>query len=227
VERTSEERILVEFVSSSSRGVATLLAEAGSMPIPPYIRKGQADESDKTDYQTVFAQEEGSIAAPTASLHFTEDLNKRLIERGCHIHYLTMHLGPASFLPLAREGQEEKAPGQERLNFEPEFFLYLKQQKSQGKKVVAVGTSVVRALESMRFFEKQGFKGQVSTDLFIRPGHNFQIVDKVITNFHQPGTTHLMLVEALLGEEMLTRSYNHALGANYRFLSYGDGMLII
>ncbi|MBX7145303.1 MAG: tRNA preQ1(34) S-adenosylmethionine ribosyltransferase-isomerase QueA [Oligoflexia bacterium] len=213
-------------------GAATVLA-CGNMPIPPYIRKGRADSEDERDYQTIFATHPGSIAAPTASLHFTPQLKGALLGTGCRILEITLHLSVASFQPLW-DGQSTfdataHRPAAEQLIFSKQIWSHLFELKKSGKRIVAVGTSVVRALESMAVLAgSEAPAGEVlPTDLFIQPGHKFQMVDALITNFHQPRTTHLLLVEALLGKELLQTAYQRALDSGYRFLSYGDGMLIL
>ena len=219
-QRSGPQEILVSFGSELS--VAEILQQYGEMPIPPYIRKGCADEADVEDYQTMFAEQSGSIAAPTASLHFTESLLDALQARGVTIRHLTLHVGPASFLPIWDEDADEpRAPGSERLAPNPGLIEELRELKRQGKTIVAVGTTVVRALESLVRDETCSH-----TELFITPGFSFQMVDALITNFHQPGTTHLLLVQALCGEALLAAAYERALEDGYRFLSYGDGMYI-
>lgn len=205
------------------------LKEIGTMPIPPYIREGRGDEQDAVDYQTLFAKHEGSVAAPTASLHFTPELIETLKRKGIQFHYLTLHVGSASFRPLWKEEKEEldpeeTKPGAERFIFTDETVERVLEQKRNGKRVLAVGTTVVRALETLAqdYTARQG-----ATELFIVPGHEFKLVDAVITNFHQPRTTHLLLVQAILGRQLLERSYQSALDNNFRFLSYGDAMCIL
>lgn len=188
--------------------------EVGTMPIPPYIRNGRGDELDLKDYQSIFAKEEGSIAAPTASLHFTEDLLNRLKNKGVEFAFLTLHVGTSSIFPV------EDKPGSERFSISDETIDLVEKTKNNGGRVIAVGTTTCRALES--------YGSKVSeTDLFIIPGYKFKYVDSLITNFHQPGTTHLLLVEALIGSKLLEKSYKYALDNEFRFLSYGDGMIII
>ena len=188
----------------------------GSMPIPPYIRAGRSDQQDIEDYQTPFAQQVGSVAAPTASLHFTPSLIEQLDRKGVRRAFITLHLGAASFLPRDRF-EPNGPPASEHYSCSAEA---LAQVQGAAGGVIAVGTSVVRALESA------AIETGSQTSLFIRPGHTFKYVDGLITNFHQPGTTHLSLVEALLGGELLKRAYQYALENNFRFLSYGDAMFI-
>jgi S-adenosylmethionine:tRNA ribosyltransferase-isomerase len=239
----TDDRVIIRFSSNQSQSVAELMQRVGMMPIPPYIRGGEADSSDSADYQTRFAAVDGSIAAPTASLHFTDSLMDSLVDRGVKNEDLTLHVGVASFLPIFKsespEGlvQVRSAPAEEQMYFCPALYSRLSEHRSSGGRVIAVGTTVVRALESMaRYFDCDNNKCVAysscddktlgSTDLFIRPGHEFRLIDGVITNFHQPGTTHLLLVEALIGRARLAQSYEYALREEYRFLSYGDGMFI-
>jgi len=204
-DKTDSRTVLIRFIGKD---------EVGTMPIPPYIRDGRGDELDIKDYQTIFAKEEGSIAAPTASLHFTEDLVNRLINKGIKHTFLTLHVGTSSIFPV------EDKPGSERFLISDETIELVEKTKKQGGRVISVGTTTCRALES--YGSKEG-----ETDLFITPGYKFKYVDSLITNFHQPGTTHLLLVEALIGSELLEKSYNYALENEFRFLSYGDGMIIL
>lgn len=203
------------------------LASVGTMPIPPYIRGGHSDEQDKLDYQTHFAKtaagDDGgnSIAAPTASLHFTPELMSKIKDKGVQTINLTLHVGLASFLPLWNDSVEDLSPpGREEFKVAEDTWATISQHRSSGGRVIAVGTTVVRALES----QARNLQGE--TDLFITPGFQFKIVDALVTNFHQPATTHLLLVEAFIGKDLLASSYDYALNNNFRFLSYGDGMLL-
>ena len=226
---SSVEPTTIEFsIGDSQKSILDLLDECGRMPIPPYIRKGISDEDDRVDYQSRFARNAGSVAAPTASLHFTEELVSSLKAKGCGIEFLTLHLSRASFAPLWREDESAAQlvpPGGEILSGSPALLQTIQTRRRAGGRVIAVGTSVVRSLETISRIE--GWKGEPQeTKLFIRPPFSCALVDCVITNFHQPRTTHLLLVEALLGKELLKKSYEHALNGGYRFLSYGDGMFI-
>jgi S-adenosylmethionine:tRNA ribosyltransferase-isomerase len=217
------DRVTVEFHTESSTHISMAIAEHGCMPIPPYIRGGKGDELDEIDYQTIFATHPGSVAAPTASLHFNDELMKRLKgESGCEVSRVTLHVGTASFLPVLDDDGQLVRPGSERFHVSEETQRDVMTTKDAGGRVVAVGTTVVRALESVAQAPDGG-----TTELFITPGHTFRCVDSLITNFHQPGTTHLLLVESLLGHELLEKVYRHALNNDYRFLSYGDGMFIV
>jgi S-adenosylmethionine:tRNA ribosyltransferase-isomerase len=218
----STDRVTVEFHTSDTTHISMAIAAHGCMPIPPYIRGGKGDELDEVDYQTIFARNPGSVAAPTASLHFNEQLMQRLsTEVGCNVSRITLHVGTASFLPVLDNGTL-RPPGSERFHVTDEATTQMAETKRSGGRVIAVGTTVVRALESAA---QEGHAE--ATELFITPGYSFKRVDSVITNFHQPGTTHLLLVESLLGRELLAKVYQHALANDYRFLSYGDGMFIL
>lgn len=219
---SSTDRVTVEFHTSETTHISMAIAAHGCMPIPPYIRGGKGDERDEVDYQTIFAKNPGSVAAPTASLHFNEDLMNRLAtEVRCDVTRITLHVGTASFLPVLDNGTL-RPPGSERFHVTEQANQEMRETKDGGGRVIAVGTTVVRALES----SARGGPAE-ATELFITPGYRFQRLDSVITNFHQPGTTHLLLVEALLGRELLAKAYQHALANDYRFLSYGDGMFIL
>lgn len=236
IDRVSEREVMVEIqVSAQKEAGADLLERIGVMPIPPYIREGLGDEHDTLDYQSIFAKAAGSVAAPTASLHFTSELIENIQKIGLRLETVTLHLGPPSFLSVWNEGENKLSPpGTERYVYSKELFEGLLKAKAEGKRVIAVGTSVVRALESMW---KQLNSGTVSgsiieTDLFIYPGYDFRVVDGLVTNFHQPGSSHLLLVQAFLGEgvvgkEVIASIYEYALLNDFRFLSYGDGMLLL
>jgi S-adenosylmethionine:tRNA ribosyltransferase-isomerase len=220
-----EDRLRLRFASAGKSSVAELLQVHGTMPIPPYIRSGKGDEQDRLDYQSIFAEHAGSVAAPTASLHFTKELVSKLEnERGCSVDRLTLHVGTASFQPIVVNGVL-RPPGEERVVVSSELVSRLRGTKDRGGRVVAIGTTVVRALESAARVEN--IEELQQTQLFIQPGFPFQLVDVLVTNFHQPRTTHLLLVEAFIGREALDRVYRTALEREYRFLSYGDGMVIV
>jgi S-adenosylmethionine:tRNA ribosyltransferase-isomerase len=219
-----EETALLRFYSPVGGDISTLMHQVGIMPIPPYIRSGHSDAQDSEDYQTPFGTIEGSVAAPTASLHFSPEVMAKIKERGAQTATITLHLNTASFQPLLnKDTQEIKPPPSERIIIPAGLEEQIKETKRAGGRVVAVGTSVVRSLESLSI---SGISETGATELFIYPGHKFHAVDIMVTNFHQPGTSHLMLVEAFLGRDLLGKSYQHALSSNYRFLSYGDGMVI-
>jgi S-adenosylmethionine:tRNA ribosyltransferase-isomerase len=215
------ERVTVEFTTTENTHISMAIAQHGTMPIPPYIRGGHGDEQDERDYQSIFAKYAGSVAAPTASLHFTPELIDSLKRNPrIDISTLTLHVGTASFLPVVEDGVITP-PGKEEFRIGAGALGEITSTRDAGGRIVAVGTTAVRALES------SVDSSEGSTALFIQPGYRFKVADVVVTNFHQPGTTHLLLVEALLGKELLERAYSHALAQGYRFLSYGDGMIIL
>jgi len=220
----SGERIRIELLAEHpEHSIEELISREGSMPIPGYIRAGVAEERDEEFYQTVFAKHAGSVAAPTAGLHFTEALLDQLRERGVEIRELTLHVGPASFQPV-RDPAEHEMPT-EWYSISAEVLAALDRAKAEGRRIVAVGTTSARSLESAaRVRPKAG--EFVPTQLFITPGFEFNYVDVLMTNFHQPETTHLLLVAAFIGERETEKIYTHALESEYRFLSYGDAMLL-
>lgn len=219
--RAGDFEFVMKFICPEGAPVRKALRRAGTMPIPPYIRDGKGDAEDESDYQTIFAEVEGSSAAPTASLHFTDRLLDEIRRAGCRMAFVTLHVGSASFRPVV-QGDELREPDAERFSVPAETASLIAERRSKGGRVIAVGTTVVRALETAGSASAGG-----KTDLFIKPGHRFAAVDALVTNFHQPGTTHLLLVEAILGRTLLELSYAAALSEGYRFLSYGDGMFIV
>ena len=221
-QQTDSGRVVVNFTAKGS--VPELLKQVGVMPIPPYIRKGKGDEQDIKDYQTFFAEHDGSVAAPTASLHFTSDVIDKIRGKDCEIEYITLHVGAASFQAVWDESGPIH-PEEEQFVFSQAALDKISEIHSRDGKVIAVGTTSVRALESMS--KLKALDGKTYTDLFIYPGYQFKAVDAVVTNFHQPQTSHMLLIEALLGRELLEYSYKYALDNDFRFLSYGDGMLIL
>lgn len=193
----------------------------GAMPLPPYIKRPEA-APDIERYQTIFACEEGSIAAPTAGLHFSPELLKNLQERPIDRRAVTLHVGPGTFIPVRTERVEDHRMEPERYWVSEETSQAIQEAQRTGQKIVAVGTTVMRTLEA-----SQGRAGNGRTDLFIMPGYKFSIVDALLTNFHLPRSTLLMLVAAFAGREAVLAAYQQAIQAQYRFYSYGDAMLII
>mgnify|MGYP000080908002 CR=1 FL=1 len=232
LEKTGKAQLRLAFSSCGPKNIRSLIFAQGRMPIPPYIRGGKSDESDRLDYQTMFAAIDGSIACPTAGLHFTPALVSAVQRHGCCMEYVTLHVGESSIRPLWRDGQEEAGAeyeqiGSEKYLWDGTLLDRCREIKRQNGRVIAVGTTVVRALESM-VREKHGAKCWVETDLCISPGYEFQVVDAMVTNFHQPGTSHLLMVEAFIGSRrILADCYQYALEHDFRFLSYGDGMMIV
>lgn len=199
----------------------------GAMPLPPYIAaKRPADDQDRIDYQTTYAREEGAVAAPTAGLHFTRALMDTLDGRGIISHFVTLHVGPGTFLPVRSEVIEGHEMHAERGTVSMETALALNAIKARGNKIVAVGTTSLRLLESAAddFGTLKPFAGE--TDIFIAPGYRFKFVDRLLTNFHLPRSTLFMLVTALSGLDTMKRAYAHAIENRYRFYSYGDACLL-
>lgn len=200
----------------------------GEIPLPPYIQRKETgpDQKDLEDYQTVFGTEEGSAAAPTASLHFTEALLEKIQKRGVEIHHLTLHVGTGTFLPVRQDDIDQHEMHAESFSIPQATADAIARAKAQHRPVVAVGTTVVRALESAAQEILQGKGTSGVTKIFIRPPFDFRIVDRLITNFHLPESTLLMLVSALTGRERILGAYNEAVREGYRFFSYGDAMLL-
>lgn len=205
----------------------TALAEAGSMPLPPYIAaKRPADEQDKEDYQTVFARRSGAVAAPTASLHFDEPLLAALAERGVAFSHVTLHVGAGTFLPVKVEDVTTHRMHAEWGEVTARAAEEIAAARAQGGRVIPVGTTALRLIESAsRGGEIAPWEGE--TDIFIYPGFRFHATDGLITNFHLPKSTLLMLVSALMGMDRMRRVYAHAVIERYRFFSYGDASLLL
>ena len=205
-----------------------LLPKLGRMPLPPYIDRGEGaiDVDDEVRYQTVFASKPGAVAAPTAGLHFDAPLLDALRERGVDFGYVTLHVGAGTFQPVRRDSLEEHVMHREWLNVGAELVEKMRRARARGGRVIAVGTTVVRALESAKHEGVvEPFAGE--TQIFIFPGYRITSVDALITNFHLPESTLLMLVSAFAGRELMLEAYRHAVEQRYRFFSYGDAMLIL
>jgi S-adenosylmethionine:tRNA ribosyltransferase-isomerase len=202
------------------------LARHGAMPLPPYIKRPRGGEArDRIDYQTMFARAEGAVAAPTAGLHFTPALLDRLASRGVGWVTVTLHVGPGTFLPVKTDDPREHRMHAERGIVAGETALRINEARRAGGRIVAIGTTSVRLLESAaENGEVRAFDGE--TRLFILPGYSFRAIDALLTNFHLPRSTLLMLVSALAGLDRIKAAYAHAVAARYRFFSYGDACLI-
>ncbi len=203
------------------------IAERGEAPLPPYIASKRApDEQDKADYQTVFAHDEGSVAAPTAGLHFTPELLDRLAARGVAVHKVTLHVGPGTFLPVKADDTSGHKMHSEFAILTAETAAALNAARANGGRIVAVGSTALRTLESAAGEDGalKPFAGE--TDIFITPGYRFRAVDLMLTNFHLPRSTLFMLVAAFSGLETMQRAYKHAIDTGYRFYSYGDACLL-
>jgi S-adenosylmethionine:tRNA ribosyltransferase-isomerase len=226
IERDAERRLL-EFDADLDE---SYLERHGSVPLPPYIRRN-ADSRDAERYQTVYARTIGSVAAPTAGLHFTDSLLSRLSEAGVEIRFLTLHVGLGTFAPVRAEDIEDHTMHSERLEISADTAEAVNRARAEGRPVVAVGTTSVRSLESAAVETSAGAgvavePGMRETSIFIYPGYRFRVVDSLFTNFHTPESTLLMLVSAFAGREMILEAYREAVAKRYRFFSYGDAMLI-
>ena len=224
LERSSEGKWLVEFFPSE---IKDLISKQGLIPIPPYIKK---ELKEPQRYQTVFAKKEGAVASPTAGLHFTPQLLSELSSLGIKIVYICLHIGLGTFRPVKAEEVEAHKMDEEYIEVSPEAVQIINSAKKEKKRIFACGTSTVRALESIAFLKEElaqikPFSG--FTDLFIYPGFKFKIIDSLITNFHLPKSTNLLLVSAFTGKEFLFQAYDYAIKNKFRFYSFGDAMLIL
>lgn len=205
---------LIEF----NRNDFDIINKYGRVPLPPYIKR-KSEKTDEEFYQTVYARQIGSIAAPTAGLHFTKKLLNNIKKQGIEISELTLHIGPGTFKPIRTPNIETHKMDSEYYEIPEEVITKIK----QAKRVIAVGTSVCRALESYSL----GGRSQGEAELFIYPGHQFKLVNTLLTNFHLPGSTPLLLVSAFAGKDLILKAYQAAINKEYRFLSYGDAMFIV
>tara|TARA_B100000925_G_scaffold73973_2_gene51933 strand:- start:3064 stop:4098 length:1035 start_codon:yes stop_codon:yes gene_type:complete len=218
--------LLLEF-QLSDQDIMGFLEQHGSMPLPPYIKRNEpsSNAADLKDYQSIFAQHEGAVAAPTASLHFTDRLLASLKKNNIDIAYLTLHVGAGTFLPVKVKDTENHDMHSEWAELGSKAVEEIKNVKARGNKVIALGTTSLRVLETASISGTIApFAGD--TDLFITPGFKFNTTDALITNFHLPKSTLIMLASALAGRERLLDAYEHAKRENYRFFSYGDACLI-
>jgi S-adenosylmethionine:tRNA ribosyltransferase-isomerase len=197
----------------------------GIPPLPPYIQRSEPRESDKESYQTVYAAQRGAVAAPTAGLHFTNEILEEIERRGVEIVRITLHVGIGTFKPVKVERVEEHRMDSERYDISAEAADRLNRALTEKRPIVAVGTTSVRTLESA-IKDGRFTAGHGETSIFITPGYRFKAVDKLLTNFHLPESTLLMLVSAFAGRERMLDAYRHAVAQRYRFFSYGDAMLI-
>ena len=204
------------------------LAEAGQMPLPPYIAALRApDAQDKQDYQTVWARNTGAVAAPTASLHFDDELLARLREKGVELTYVTLHVGAGTFLPVKVEDVEKHRMHAEWGHVSEAAAAEIAATKAAGGRVIPVGTTALRLIESAARDSGAIAPWRGETDIFIYPGFTFAVADALMTNFHLPKSTLMMLVSALMGTDRVRAIYDHAIARNYRFFSYGDASLLI
>ena len=212
------------FTISTETSVMKILNSNGLTPLPPYIKR-IPNKDDRRRYQTVYAKREGAVAAPTAGLHFTPDVLNEIRNKGVEIGELTLHVGAGTFAPLRAEQIKSRKLHQEYFEIDQALCDQIKIARSNGGRVIAVGTTVVRALESL--MQENGIEPMSGlTDIFIVPGFDFQLVDAMVTNFHLPESSLIMLVSAFAGKERILKSYQHAVDNGYRFYSYGDSMFL-
>jgi len=209
----------------SQGDITTLLQQYGHIPLPPYIRRADT-ETDIGRYQTLYARENGSVAAPTAGLHFDDRVFESLRRKGIRTITVTLHVGAGTFQPVRTDNITEHHMHAEWIEVSPESAAIINAQKAAGRRVIAVGTTSVRVLESAAIGKGLIAPVQKDTDIFIYPGYDFQIIDGLVTNFHLPESSLLMLVSALVGRERILKAYQTAIENGYRFYSYGDAMLL-
>ncbi len=212
------------FLLRSDKPIMEILDNSGSVPLPPYIKRESLSVDEKR-YQTIFASELGAVAAPTAGLHFTDSLLEEISSNGIDIGYLTLHVGAGTFMPIREEQLETKKLHKEQFMIDQMLCQKINKAKSNQGRIIAVGTTVVRAIESIA---QQGqiepFQGE--TEIFITPGFEFKVTDAMVTNFHLPESSLIMLVSAFAGTQTILKSYRHAINNEYRFYSYGDAMFL-
>lgn len=227
VKNLEEGKVLVEF-KENEEALRNHFLEYGEVPLPPYIKreKGQFLKDDSENYQTVYAKSYGSVAAPTAGLHFTRSLLDRIQQKGIETAAVTLHVGPGTFKGVTCEKIEDHRFDPENYSVSEESAEKIRFAKSEKRKIIAVGTTSARVLETIVTPEGEVMAGNGSTALFIFPGYSFKIVDALVTNFHLPKSTLLMLVSAFAGREKIFKAYASAIQERYRFYSYGDAMFI-
>ena len=240
VDRAGHDALTLELIGRAGGGTwlavpdatgpaAEILEQVGRVPLPGYIRGGEETQGDLERYQTVFARERGSAAAPTAGLHFTEDLLAALTARGIHRASVTLHVGLDTFRPITADSLEDHPMHTEWCACPAETATAVRETKARGGRVIAVGTTAVRTLETAAARSPAGTLAAWSgpTDLFIKPGFSFRVIDGLLTNFHMPRTTLMVLVSTFASRELIRLAYEEAIRERYRFLSYGDAMLIM
>ena len=205
-----------------------ILAEYGRVPLPPYIRGGRAEASDWDRYQTIYARERGSVAAPTAGLHFSPESLARIADRGIEMAEITLHVGYGTFQPVRVERVEDHRLEAEHYEISEAAAATIEAARAAGRRIIAVGTTTTRTLEAVAHaHEGRVIAGRGSTDLFIYPGFDFRVVGGLLTNFHLPQSSLFMLVCAFAGRDRARTAYDAAIAERYRFYSYGDAMLIL
>ena len=213
---------------SSTQNIWDFIEDKGAIPLPPYMHR-EADESDKLRYQTIFAKENGSVAAPTASLNMTDELMGRIRGNGTRIEEITLHVGLGTFMPIRTDNVEEHEMHSEYFEVPKEVITAIRETKTSGGRVIALGTTVTRTLEYSAdsiFGPNDVADIAGEANIFIYPGYKFKVVDAMITNFHAPHSTVLMMAAAFAGWDKLKEAYKHAVEQKYQFLSYGDSMFI-
>lgn len=231
LEKRGEDGVLLEFICDVN-SLSQMLEQYGLMPLPPYIKREKPTTgmwnkyNDKENYQTVYAKYEGAVAAPTAGLHFTDDVLKKIEQKGVQKVFLTLHVGAGTFLPVKVDNTKDHKMHAEYGIINEDACNIINQAKKEGRRIIAVGTTSVRLLESAS--DDKGvlhpFNGE--TAIFITPGYRFKIIDYIITNFHLPKSTLFMLICAIAGTERMKDAYNHAIKNKYRFYSYGDSSIL-
>lgn len=218
---------LFELRFEDAKNVLDILESVGHMPLPPYIERPDED-SDKERYQTVYNKNPGAVAAPTAGLHFDDELMQALRDKGVNIAFVTLHVGAGTFQPVRVETLDEHVMHKEYIEVSEEVVAQIKETKNNNKRVIAVGTTSMRSLESAAAASNgaslEPFYGD--SDIFIYPGYEFKVVDAMVTNFHLPESTLIMLISAFAGYDHVMAAYQHAIAKEYRFFSYGDAMFI-
>ncbi len=222
--RTEDGQVLLQFATQGAAFMEKLL-QYGSMPLPPYIKR-EENAADQTRYQTIYARHDGSVAAPTAGLHFTDELMAALENRGVHTAFVTLHVGAGTFQPVKVEDTDEHVMHREWCMVTAAAANAINTARAAGGKVVAVGTTSLRILESVAAADGTLSAWSGETGIFITPGYRFKIIDRLLTNFHLPKSTLFMLVSAFAGRERMQAAYAHAIDNEYRFYSYGDTSLL-
>ncbi len=214
-------------VASGGLTVEAIMEKHGGMPLPPYIARARpSDEKDRADYQTIYAKTEGAVAAPTAGLHFTPQLVKRIAEMGVRTAFVTLHVGPGTFLPVKVHNVDDHHLHSEWCAISDDAARTINECRAKGGRIIAVGTTSLRLLESAARDDGSIAPYQGFTSLFIKPGHRFRSADLLLTNFHLPKSTLFMLVCAFSGTELMKEAYAHAVEGRFRFYSYGDACLL-
>ena len=227
VAEMSEAELVLQF-DAEGAALDAALEQVGAMPLPPYIAALRApDAADREDYQTVWAKNSGAVAAPTASLHFDDALLAQLRERGVRFVHVTLHVGAGTFLPVKVEDVTTHRMHAEWGEVTPEAAALINDTKAHGGRVIPVGTTALRLIESAADADGRVQPFAAATDIFIYPGYRFRVTDALMTNFHLPKSTLLMLVSALMGQDRIREIYRHAVDTGYRFFSYGDASLLI